>query len=270
MVSELDELQNAFDQGRVLFWPRMPAELTDALLRNLATEPGLFHRGSEGEALSGGITEMALRALESSLSPGMRTLETGCGGTTIVFAATGAVHTVVTPAKSEADRVRDFCDKMGISLESVEFRIGSSDTVLVGWDEPLDAVLIDGAHRFPFPMIDWHYVAGPLKVGGDVWVDDIAIPAVYRLFEFLRGESEWQLVAVHDDKLAQFKKIANPAEPYPLDWELQRYNDPSKWVFSYMPLSRRWRIWRNRAMIGTRIRQLRQELNRRRGGRRSS
>jgi len=246
--------------------PTTPVELSDALIRELSSAPGLFHRGSEGEALSGGITEVALRALENSVSPGMRTLETGCGGTTVAFAARGAVHTVVTPAKSEEDRVRRFCAEQGISLDTVDFRIGSSDVVLVGWDEPLDAVLIDGAHRFPFPMIDWHYVAGAVRVGGDVWVDDIAIPAVYRLFEFLRGEAEWQLVAIHDDKLARFKKVANPPEAYPLDWELQRYNDRSKWVYSYMPLGRRAQIWRDRAMIGTRLRRLTGKDNRRRSG----
>ena len=232
----------------------MDEQLTDALLAELAFEPGLFHRGPTGEALWRGITEEPLRALSRSLSPGIRTLETGCGGTTVVFAGAGTRHTVITPSRAEERRVRALCASHSISLDTVDFRIGSSDAVLPGWTDPLDVVLIDGAHRFPFPIIDWHYSASKLKVGGHLWLDDIAIPAVYRLLEFLESEHEWQLVAIHDDKVAQFNKIAQPADNSTLDWELQRYNDPWKWVFSYIPITRRWRKFRQRVMLRSRLR----------------
>lgn len=232
----------------------MTARLDDALIARLATEPGLFHRGPSGERLPMGLTEAPLRVLHASIERGMRTLETGCGGTTVVFAAAAARHTAVTPSRAEEQRVRELCEREGIPLDTVDFRIGSSDRVLVEWSEPLDIVLIDGAHRFPLPMIDWHYVAPWLKVGGELWVDDIPIPAVYRLFEFLCGEPEWELVQMHGDKVAQFRKASEPANDPIHDWALQRYND--KWIFSHIPLRRRWRTWRDRAMIGTRVRRL--------------
>jgi hypothetical protein len=232
-------------------------DISDELISALATEPGLFHRGLNSEPLWRGITEGPLRALSANVSPGMRTLETGCGGTTVVFAARGARHTVVTPSTDEEARVRVLCGRYEVSLDSVDFRIGSSDTVLVDWAEPLDAMLIDGAHRFPFPALDWHYGATHLKAGGRLWVDDIAIPSVYGLFAFLRGEREWQLESIHDDKLAVFRKIADSPQSDTLDWELQRYNDPWKWVFSYMPAARRWRKFRQRAMLRSRIRMFR-------------
>jgi precorrin-6B methylase 2 len=231
--------------------------IDDALLGALAAEPGLFHRGPTGEALWRGITETPLRALSASLTPGMRTLETGCGGTTVVFAARGALHTVVTPAPDEERRVRALCARHGVSLDAVDFRIGSSDEVLVNWSEPLDFVLIDGAHRFPFPMLDWHYGARNLKPGGRLWLDDIAIPSVHALFAFLQGEREWRLNTIHDDKVAEFTKVADAPHSDTLDWELQRFNDPWRWIFSYMPIGRRWRKWRQRAMLRSRIRRLR-------------
>jgi precorrin-6B methylase 2 len=240
----------------------METQINDALISALAAEPGLFHRGTEGEPLWRGITEGPLRALSAGLAPGMRTLETGCGGTTVVFAARGALHTVVTPSADEEQRVRVLCARYGVSLDTVDFRIGSSDEVLVDWSEPLDVMLIDGAHRFPFAMLDWHYAATHLKPGGRLWLDDIAIPSVYCLFAFLRSEREWRLMAIHDDKVAEFGKIANPPHSDTLDWELQRYNDPWKWVFSYMPPRRRWRKWRQRAMLRSRIRRLRSDRRR--------
>jgi precorrin-6B methylase 2 len=227
-------------------------DLDGVLLERLATESGLFHRDPDGEALSRALALEPLRALAAELRPGMRTLETGCGGTTVAFAAAGTRHTVVTLDDAEVERVRAFCVQHGISLESVDFVVGSSDRVLVDWSEPLDIVLVDGAHRVPFPFLDWHYTASHLKVGGRLFVDDIPIPAVHLLFDFLRGEDEWRLVAIHGDKLAVFEKAAVPPADPLLDWEAQRFNLP--WIYDHVPLRRRWRKLRDRAMIGTRLR----------------
>ena len=228
--------------------------LEDALLERLAGNSGLFHLGADGEPLSRALTVEPLRALAADLHPGMRTVETGCGGTTVVFAAAGTRHTVVTPSSAETDRVRAFCKGHGISLDSVSFMIGSSDRVLVDWSEPLDLVLVDGAHRIPFPFLDWHYTATHLKVGGRLYIDDIPIPAVHLLFDFLRREEEWRLVAVHGDKLAVFTKEAEATSDPSVDWEAQRFNLP--WVYDHVPLRRRWRKMRDRAMLGARVRRV--------------
>jgi hypothetical protein len=234
-------------------------ELSDELVLRLAIAPGLFHRGEQGEELWRGLTEVPLRALHRSVRAGMRTLETGCGGTTVIFAAKGARHTVVTPSSDEEVRVRELCKSEGVPMDDVNFLIGSSDSVLAGFDEPLDLMLIDGAHRYPFPQIDWHYGAANLKVGGELWLDDVPIPAVYSLFEFLKGEKEWELVTVHDDKVAQFRKVAEVPADATKDWELQRYNRPWRFVFKHIPWSRRWRYGRQRVMLRSRIRTWRNE-----------
>jgi hypothetical protein len=228
--------------------------LADSVLARLAVEPGLFHRGAGGEPLWRGLTEAPLSALAATIREGMRTLETGCGGTTVVFAACGARHTAITPSSAEERRVRDFCAAEGIRLDEVDFRIGSSDALLVAWDEPLDLILIDGAHRFPFPILDWHFGASQLRIGGQLWLDDVPIPAVHQLFQFLRGEPEWELLAIHDDKVAQFRKVAEPLVDATRDWELQSYNEPWKWSFTHIPLHRRWRKARQRLMLRSRLR----------------
>jgi hypothetical protein len=239
--------------------------LDDAMLSQLASERGLFHVDEREQGLARGLTLAPLTALQATLRPGMRTLETGCGGTTVVFAASGARHNVVTPDAEEVERVSTFCEERGIPLDHVNFIVGSSDRVLADWDQTLDLVLVDGAHRVPFPFLDWHYTAPWLKVGGHLFLDDLPIPSVALLYEFLCGEVDWELEEICGDKLAVFTKRAECPDDPTRDWELQRFNRP--WVYSHVPVRRRWRTWRDRAMIGTRLRRLRDEWGSARGPR---
>jgi Methyltransferase domain len=224
------------------------------LLERLALETGLFHVDEGGTPLARGLTLEPMVALSDRLRPGMRTLETGAGGSTVIFAAAGARHTAVTPNSEEIDRIVAFCRREGISTESVDFLVGSSDLVLVDWWTTLDLLLIDGAHRFPFPVLDWHYLAPHLRVGGHLFLDDVPIPAVHLVYDFLRGEPDWSLVAIHGDKLAEFQKTAQTLKDPVKDWELQNFNQA--WRYDHVPLSRRWRTWRDRAMLRTRLRRL--------------
>jgi predicted O-methyltransferase YrrM len=225
-------------------------QLSDAAMEQLAYERG-FHDGE----IPRGLTLDPLRALRDSLRPGMRTVETGCGGSTVVFAAAGARHTVITPSGAEAERVRGWCTEHGVSHENVDFVIASSDQALVTWSEELDLVLIDGAHRVPFPYIDWHYTTPWLKPGGRVFLDDVAVPAVHSLFDFLRGEDEWRLVGIPGDKTAVFELLSKPDPNPDLDWEAQRYN--LRWTYRHVPLARRVPYWRKQLALGTRLRALR-------------
>src|SRR5690349_631030 len=91
---------------------------------------------------------------------------TGAGGGTLVFAGRGASHTAISPVADEHDRLRRYGAAHGIAMDRVRFIAESSHTALLGtWSpEPLDMVLVDGAHSFPFPTLDWMYTAPHLKV----------------------------------------------------------------------------------------------------------
>ena len=121
--------------------------LTDDLR---AAPPGLH-----GQAEFWGLAWEALAFIERTVQPGMATLETGAGASTIVFAARGADHEAVTPSADEAERITAECERRGIATEKLRFRIGSSADVLRTWEaRPLDLVLVDGAHAFPYPTLD--------------------------------------------------------------------------------------------------------------------
>jgi hypothetical protein len=164
-----------------------------------------------------------LRYIYGLLSPGAVTLETGCGQTTVVFAMAGAKHTCVMPMAEEAARVQDYCTKLGLQSD-ITFVIESSDVALPS--DPripakLDFVLIDGAHAFPAPIIDWHYTARKLKIGGILGVDDYRMPSVRVLHDFLCEEEEWHLLKIVQNT-AFFKKLGEPKSL--IYWNGQKMN----------------------------------------------
>jgi hypothetical protein len=122
-----------------------------------------------------------------TVEPGMRTLETGSGLSTVLFAAIGADHTCVTPSPEEAARILAYCERRDIATDTLRFELGASDEVLprLAGGPPLDLVFVDGNHGFPTPMIDWFYGASRLVPGGLLILDDAPLPAVAHLCAFV-------------------------------------------------------------------------------------
>ena len=76
----------------------------------------------------------------------------------------------------------------------MRFELGPSHEVLQRLDpRPLDLVLIDGAHGFPYPVLDWWYIAPHLKVGARMLVDDAYMPPVAGLVDALRAQPGWEI-----------------------------------------------------------------------------
>src|SRR6266540_5225277 len=102
--------------------------------RSLADELRVSPPTLHGQAEFWGLAWEALAFIERTVQPGMATLETGAGASTIVFAARGAEHEAVTPSAEEAERITAECERRGISTERLRFRIGSSPDVLHAWE----------------------------------------------------------------------------------------------------------------------------------------
>lgn len=188
----------------------------------LADNPG-FHHWPDGSPANWAASAEVLRFLFDLLSPGMQTLETGAGQSTVVFALAATEHLCITPQHEQTARIRAYCARRGIP-ERVTFIHESSDRALAQSrliPESLDLVFIDGAHRFPFPCLDWHFTEGRLRVGGILGIDDCAMPSVKILHDFLCGEDEWELIELIG-RTSFFRKLG--VADITLDCQGQRMN----------------------------------------------
>jgi hypothetical protein len=187
-----------------------------------------------------------LEFLAENVRPGMASLETGCGYSTVVFAATGAQHTTVTPAADEPGRVRKFCDDNGIDPSGIDFVVGRSCDALPGLSGDLDLVYIDGAHGFPHPCVDWMYTETRLRVGGYMLVDDVRIPTCRMLHDFLKQEPNWRLERLFGDTSIFLKVQPSPNAEL---WTHQGYNR-SYPDFTFLPPWKRGLDWATERLKG--------------------
>jgi predicted O-methyltransferase YrrM len=199
-----------------------------SLTAELRSAPPTLH----GQMEFWGLAWEALEFIERTVQPGMATLETGAGASTIVFAARGAHHETVTPSAEEAERILAECDRRGISTERLTFRIGSSADVLRTWEpRPLDLALVDGAHAFPYPTLDWWFLAPHLKIGGLMLLDDAYMPPVAAVVDHVRASNAWKLEEPISFRTAVARKLAD--EVIDGEWKGHRMN------FAYLPPRRR-------------------------------
>ena len=99
-----------------------------------------------------------LSFIASQVRPENRTLETGTGASTVVFAATGSRHTAISPVRHEHRRISEYCSSIGVRTDTLSFVAASSDAVLPGLEDPLDFVLLDGTHAFPFSFVESRFL----------------------------------------------------------------------------------------------------------------
>ncbi|MFN2464899.1 MAG: class I SAM-dependent methyltransferase [Candidatus Dormibacteria bacterium] len=205
----------------------MPETPSGYTLADLLRERPAFHLDN-GVPVSWHLREDVLAFIEASVKPGDRTLETGEGYSTVVFAAQGARHTCVSPNGPALEKIKNFCAAHGISTEHLDFALQDSEEFLPTLtDSTLDLALIDGGHGFPTPMVDWRYIAPHLRVGGLLVIDDTQLGPVRLLRDFLSAEEGWALERDFPYRTAVFRKTAAFAarewtdQPYALDLTLR-------------------------------------------------
>ncbi len=200
--------------------------VSDAIRRS----PPLAHGG--GTAFFG-LEWHALGWLERSLQPGMTTLETGCGASTIVFAAAGTLHLTISPDPGEHDRVRAYCAEHDIRTDGVRSIAQPSDVALMRvWEsDPLDLVFIDGVHGFPILALDWYLTAAHLRVGGLVVLDDAYLPSVHVVVRFLRASASWQQEPPIGYRTVAFRKLSSEQS---YDWLGSAFDKRPH--FDYLPV----------------------------------
>ena len=116
-------------------------------------------------------------------------------------------------------------------------------------DRELDLALLDGAHGFPYPVLDWWHLAPRLKVGGRMLLDDAYMPPVAVVLDHARSSKAWEIEDAISYRTVVLRKLADELPPF--DWEGDRLG--GHMTFRYLPpldravASSRHRVFSTRA-----------------------
>jgi precorrin-6B methylase 2 len=168
---------------------------------------------------------MAPMALSAILKRGpfRCTAETGCGGSTIILSHASDRHTAFA-IEGENRTITTLRQHADLRRDNVVFIEGQTKDTLPAYqmEGELDLVLLDGPHAYPLPQIELAYLFPRIRLGGWLVVDDIQIPSVHEMFDFLRKESSVVLEEVVG-RTAFFRR-AGSAQDAPDGWALQGIN----------------------------------------------
>jgi methyltransferase family protein len=191
-------------------------------LQELLKHPPIIHTNKGVPSAESRVDDTTLRFLDKRVHSDMKTLETGSGISTIVFANKGARHTCIAPDVEQVALIQHYCAQHAIATHNLEFMLETSENALpkLPQQEVYDLALIDGRHGFPNPIIDWYYIARVLKIGGLVVIDDLHIWTCELLVNFLRAEPDWALVE-ETERVAVLRKQGNSTLSN--EWKQQPY-----------------------------------------------
>lgn len=181
------------------------------ILARLAQEKPLFHSTDEagvrraslvGATLPVGdfsmaVAPSALRWIADHLTEDMVTIETGAGYTTVLFAAAAKHHYSYTESQLEADKIRAYLERIGVSNEKLTFVLGSTEETLPRLEAEtiVDFAYIDGCHGYPYPALDWLHIDNHLRVGGILGMDNAELRPVREHCEFLEENGAYRRIA---------------------------------------------------------------------------
>jgi methyltransferase family protein len=209
--------------------------------------------------LAGSIRSDVLGRLAAHAgAPGtvVRSAETGTGRTTLLLSHLSEQHVVFTADDTgRGDSLASVRASPLLRTEHTEFVVGPTQQTLPAWrpDGPLQLVLLDGPHGFPFPHLEYYFLYPHLAPGALLVLDDIHIRAVNDLFRFLRADPMFALLEVVHTT-AFFRRTAAPTfDPLGDGWWRQPYNvrvlpplaglAPLRRLRALVPLAWRDRLW---------------------------
>jgi FkbM family methyltransferase len=158
----------------------------------------------------------------------LRTLQTSCSAWAIVFAEYAKEHTIycvddTLSPKSAVNFVQQFPQ---FRERSVRWVNGPAERMVLEQvpQTPLDIVLLDGPHAYPLPQVEYFALYPFLRPGSMLIVDDVHIPTVNQLFQFLRQDESF-ICRWRSKAAAFFERTDSPTSDMELNgWWLQRYN----------------------------------------------
>ncbi len=197
---------------------------------NLAGEIAAYEKSA---GLAHGAGSLPLRTLLriEQLLPAreISSAETGCGKSTIFFSRISKKHRVFCLDDRDAgpsSSVRYFMNCPATRIGAVEVVYGPTQSTLPAFKahDPYDMVLIDGPHGFPFPELEYYFFYPHLRTDGLLVLDDIHIPTIGRLADFIAEDSMFEMIE-RIGATAIFRRTGAPVfDPFGDGWWLQNFN----------------------------------------------
>ncbi|ULO24133.1 class I SAM-dependent methyltransferase [Methylocystis sp. SB2] len=209
----------------------MPSPLRAQATRDksLAAEIGDYERAFGYAHSAGSMPLRTLLRIERLLTgTEIFSAETGCGKSTIFFSRIAERHKVFCfdDRGQKASSVDYFMNCPATRSDRLDLVFGPTQLTLPRHEDHsrYDLVLIDGPHGFPFPELEYYYFYPHLKTDGLLVVDDIHIPTISRLADFLSEDQMFEKVEFVGST-AIFRRTDAPVfDPLGDGWWLQAFN----------------------------------------------
>ncbi|PPC97908.1 MAG: methyltransferase [Methylocystis sp.] len=207
--------------------PPLRAEATRD--KSLAAEIGDYERAFGYAHSAGSMPLRTLLRIERLLTgTEIFSAETGCGKSTIFFSRIAERHKVFCfdDRGQKASSVDYFMNCPATRPDRLDLVFGPTQLTLPRHEDHVryDLVLIDGPHGFPFPELEYYYFYPHLKTDGLLVVDDIHIPTISRLADFLSEDQMFEKVEFVGST-AIFRRTDAPVfDPLGDGWWLQAFN----------------------------------------------
>jgi hypothetical protein len=192
----------------------------DEILRRISeVAPGLHGAGTFSartfEAIARAVQRRQIR----------HSAETGSGASTLLFSHLSQDHTAfaLDAGSGSVDNIRR---SPLLRQKAVTFVEGPTQVTLPQhrFTEKLQLVLIDGPHGYPFPDLEYYFLYPHLETGALLILDDIHIPTVQNLFQFLKRDAMFALEQTAQTTAFFTRTSAPTFDPLGDGWWLQNYN----------------------------------------------
>jgi Methyltransferase domain len=156
--------------------------------------------------------------------------ETGCGKSTILLSNYAKSHTIFTKddrRMGARSSVNFFLDCPLTKVDHLIYVFGAVQRTLPAYfnkHQPYDLVLIDGPHGYPFPEMEYYHFYPHIKTGGLLILDDVHIPTIGRLADFIAEDDMFDVVDLVGATAIFRRTGAPPFDPRADGWWLQNYN----------------------------------------------
>ena len=154
----------------------------------------------------------------------LHSIETGSGKTTLLFSHISQDHTVFSvDAGNSISVVRN---SPLLNQSTVEFIEGPTQLTLPSYTfkNKLQLAFIDGPHGYPFPDMEYFRIYPQLEENSLLIIDDIQIPTIHHLFDFLKEDDMFSLIDVVENTAFFVRTNALTFATTEDGWWLQNYN----------------------------------------------